>query len=287
MQKIKGIMASLLCFAIVTMLLPMDVMATESSASGTCGENLTWTLDNQGTLTISGTGEMEDYRILHEEYEGRLYFGVHNAPWRSEDVISVIISDGVTSIGEYAFDGHYELTSVAIPPSMTEISAYAFNDCTGLVSISIPEGVTNIGICAFAGCENLDRITLPTSLESVGTNAFDDCYKMLDIHYTGTMAQWRTSNLEASIPHFQGTVIHYDGSPGFAQPNQRKPYAAGQFTDVPETSWYAPYVQTAYEHGMMEGVSDALFCPDGEITLAEALTVACRLHSQYYGLEPV
>ena len=95
-----------------------------SAQSGTCGNNLTWTLD-KGTLTISGTGVMTDYEWS---------YGSSSAPWSSysSDITSVVISDGVTSIGSDAFSGCSSLTSITIPNSVTSIRGYAFYSCSSL-----------------------------------------------------------------------------------------------------------------------------------------------------------
>ncbi|MCD8389081.1 MAG: leucine-rich repeat domain-containing protein, partial [Oscillospiraceae bacterium] len=109
--------------------------------SGTCGENLTWTLVD-GVLTISGTGEMEDT------------LSPSGIPWNSQrsSITSVIIEDGVTTISSFAFWDCSSLTSVTIPDSVTSIGSSAFSDCTGLTNVTIGNGVTSIGSSAFSGC---------------------------------------------------------------------------------------------------------------------------------------
>jgi len=117
-------------------------------ADGTCGENLTWTLDDTGTLTISGTGEMDDY-------------GFENDPtWYAhcDDILKVVIKSGVTTIGAYAFNSCYELKTVTIPDSVTIIGEDAFSWCESLTSVTIPESVTEIGDYAFDYCMSLEGI---------------------------------------------------------------------------------------------------------------------------------
>ncbi|MDD7424468.1 MAG: leucine-rich repeat domain-containing protein, partial [Candidatus Methanomethylophilaceae archaeon] len=129
------------CFSLLAI---SDYSDAGSTASGTCGDNLTWEL-NDGTLTISGTGSMKDY-------------GWGNAPWYpyEAEIKSTIIGDGVTSIGKYAFYGCTGLTSVTIPNGVTSIGDYAFYGCTGLTSVTIPNSVTSIGDYAFYGCTSLE-----------------------------------------------------------------------------------------------------------------------------------
>ena len=97
-----------------------------------------------GTLTISGSGDISSY-----SYGSAPWY-----PYRS-DVKKVVIEDGVTSIGEWVFDGCASLASVTIPDSVTSIGDYAFYGCTSLASVSIADCVTSIGQSAFSGCSSL------------------------------------------------------------------------------------------------------------------------------------
>lgn len=150
--------------------LQFDIAASaESVASGTCGENLTWSLDNEGTLTISGTGEMNNYDI----FDSDIGKGYRNSIKR------VVIEEGVTSIGDNAFSYCSSITEVTIPDSVTSIGESAFDGC-GLTSINLPEGVTSIGLGAFMDCK-LTSINLPDSVTSIGENAFTNCAKLKSV----------------------------------------------------------------------------------------------------------
>ncbi len=119
--------------------------------NGTCGDNLTWTLNTgSGILTISGTGEMTNYT----------YGFSPNTPWYSyrSSIKTVTIEDGVTSIGSYAFYYCSSLTSVTIPNSVTSIGDGAFYECSGLTSVTIPNSVTSIGDGAFYECSGLTSV---------------------------------------------------------------------------------------------------------------------------------
>ena len=123
-------------------------------ASGTCGDSLTWTLADTGTLTISGTGEMYDFY-----YDN----GVWTNPWMSYagDIKKVLIKQGVTGIGEWAFGYCRNLFSITLPESVTSIGDRAFYDCSSLISITLLEGVMSIGEDAFYNCSTLTSITIP------------------------------------------------------------------------------------------------------------------------------
>ena len=153
-----------------------------SAQSGTCGDNLTWTLSDS-VLTISGTGAMADY--TYNSY----------APWHDyrSSIQSVIITDGVTSIGDYAFEFCSSLISITIPNSVTSIGEWAFNWCSSLTSpvynahcfaymptsysgvYAIPEGIKQIAGGAFERCSSLTSVTIPNSVTSIGSFAFWGC----------------------------------------------------------------------------------------------------------------
>lgn len=140
-------------------------------ASGTCGDNLTWKLDDEGTLTISGKGAMTEW------------VNIDSAPWKtySNTINKVVIQPGVTSIGKNAFSLCTNLESITIPKSVTSIGWGAFQECGSLKSITIPEGVTSIGWKAFKGCSRLMSITIPEGVTSIGDSAFEDCRGLTSI----------------------------------------------------------------------------------------------------------
>ncbi|MBQ7598265.1 MAG: leucine-rich repeat domain-containing protein [Clostridia bacterium] len=135
--------------------------------SGTCGvfwnsatqfyDNLTWSLDSEGTLTISGEGPMHDYKITNDNGVSRT-----DAPWGKhyKTIQSVVLGNSVTSIGDYAFYACKALESVKIGDSVTSIGGSAFEYCTALASVTIGNSVKSIDRYAFSGCSNLNTIYL-------------------------------------------------------------------------------------------------------------------------------
>ena len=169
----RKIVSVLLCALLLASLLPVSAFA-DTIADGTCGENLTWTLDGDGTLTISGTGKMKDYYPSNNDT---------TAPWGENRSLikSVVISDGVTSIGYGAFYNCSSLTSVTIPDSVTSIGSGAFENCSSLTSVTIGNGVTSIGYSAFYRCSSLTSVTIPDSVTSIGNCAFDGCSSLTSV----------------------------------------------------------------------------------------------------------
>ena len=158
--------------------------------SGTCGENLTWTLED-GTLTIRGTGCMYDYPIsdYRSNFPSMKNIIIKNGvmsigTWvfvGCESLISITIPDSVKTIGEGAFDYCTSLTSITIPDSVTAIGTAAFYVCKSLTSVTIPDSVTAIGDETFYGCKSLTSITIPASVTAIGDGAFAGCTSLTSI----------------------------------------------------------------------------------------------------------
>ena len=163
----KRVFSLILALVLMIRLMPA-VSASETIASGTCGENLTWVLTEDGTLTISGAGEMDDYTNYSywDDTQGGFVTVCRSPSWEdySENIITVIVNNGVTSIGGAAFDFHHNLIHVELPSSLFTIGDEAFTASRSLNSINLPDGLQSIGENAFKECESLNSITLPGSL---------------------------------------------------------------------------------------------------------------------------
>lgn len=177
----KKVLSGLLALALVfgsTAALPEGVFdtvptitasAVSSATSGTCGENLTWTL-NDGVLTISGTGAMTDY-------------GSSNSPFLDRtDIQSVVIKSGVTSIGNRAFCSCTKLVNITIPDSVTRIGYNAFESCENLTSVTLPNSIDSIYLQTFMCCYSLESVTLPDSITGIYDGAFYGCKKLKNIN---------------------------------------------------------------------------------------------------------
>lgn len=143
----------------------------DTLASGTCGENVTWTLTSDGVLTISGEGAMMDY------YSS-------GAPWYSYQtyITNTVIKYGVTSIGAYAFYNCTSLESITIPNRVTSIGMGAFFGCISLENITLPDSTMSIDSDAFLGCISLESITIPSEVTLIGVDAFCGCEALTEIH---------------------------------------------------------------------------------------------------------
>ena len=285
--------------------------------SGYCGgegdgTNLTWTLTTDGTLTIRGTGVMADYSLQFIDYSTQ-----YDSPWFSntDDIISVIIENGVTNISENAFADCNNLVSVRISNSVTSIGDCAFFECDNLADIIIPESVTSIGDSAFGWCCNLTNITIPNSVVSIGGHAFSYCTKLVSITIPDGMT--RIDDLfyhcirltSVTIPESVTSIeryafdycealqtIYYSGTEAqwneitieeynnpllnanivFGSSGTEPDKNGNPFTDVPADAYYTEAVKWAYENGITTGTSETTFGPMETCTRGQVVTFLWR-----------
>lgn len=180
-----------------------------AQVSGTCGNNVTWALTEDGILSIFGSGAMYDYKS-------------GGTPWHSvrEKIKSIVVEDGVTSIGAYAFKDYTNIANIMLPNSLINIGRCAFWGCKSLTILVIPDKVTDLGQCAFRNCTSLTNVTLgnsissisdqafqecsglksvtiPTSVANIGYCAFDDCSSLEEVIYQGTVSDKERIQIDA------------------------------------------------------------------------------------------
>ncbi len=241
-------------------------------AQGTCGENATWTLDNSGTLKINGRGPMHSWAsadIPWDSYKGK--------------ILSVEISEGITTIGTSAFSWCSNLVSVTLPSTLETICATAFFYCRNLEEIVIPEGVIYLGNAAF-DASGLKTIVLPKSLQKIGDSCFWICDSLTSVIYNGSPEMWSTIEIEpANNPLVNAELTcllaPYNGLNNFVVTNTYE----NQFSDISDIDWYYENVKMSYELGLIKGVSEDRFNPNGNITIAETIALASRINSIYLG----
>ena len=145
----KRILSIILTICMIMSAFAAMSVTASAAASGECGDDLTWTFNHDdGTLTISGTGDMWDNDYL--------------SPWYifCKSILSIIIEDGVTSIGDSVFYNCSSLTSITIPDSVISIGVGAFSECSSLTNITIPDSVTSISYDSFYKCNSLSDINV-------------------------------------------------------------------------------------------------------------------------------
>ena len=198
-------LVAVLAVGCIVLMNDSDSSEAASETSGSCGADLAWSYDSStGVLTVTGSGSMTD-------------FSYSDTRWGGNDIKSVSLPDGLTSIGSSAFYGCTSLTSVTIPDSVTSIGDYAFYECTSLTAINVAEGntayvsengvlfnksktsliqypagktdsaytipdsVTYIGYDAFHRCTSLTSVAIPDSVTSIGSYAFSGCTSLTSV----------------------------------------------------------------------------------------------------------
>lgn len=181
-------------------------LSANVTLSGECGQNLSWSLDDEGTLTISGTGEMTDYSDSSA------------SPWYNSrsSVKRVAVNDGVTSIGNYAFRSCTSIESITLPKSLKKIGRYSFFECISLDDITIPEDVTSIGYAAFNYCYGFTNITIPNSVTFIDEQAFSTCTGLKSVKLSNALTsiaycafQNCSSLTSITIPESVVSIDHY------------------------------------------------------------------------------
>ncbi len=162
-----------------TFVLTQDTIFTAEFAqiySGQCGDNLYWSYAGH-TLSITGTGDMYDYGSWGNW-----------APWAlfRDTIETITLEQGITHIGNTAFNGVSQLTDIELPNSLTSIGFGAFANCSKLTKIEIPNGVTSVGAQAFANCSKLGSVSLPSTLTTIEERAFAECRKLFNIYSYAT-----------------------------------------------------------------------------------------------------
>ncbi len=146
---------------VVILILLLGKRTVFAETSGSYGDNLTWSLNSAGTLTISGYGAMKDYNIPQNDPMWDRHIDI---PWLKNGndgiIKKVIIGNNITSIGSCAFYWCPNLEEIVLPDTLESIGHNAFYSCTSLLSVDIPSSVTSIGNVAFCGCSNLKSIII-------------------------------------------------------------------------------------------------------------------------------
>jgi hypothetical protein len=202
-KRILSVFLSLLIACSVFAGLSVSAVETKAESiasdaiSGTTGD-CSWDYDDStGTLTISGNGNMDDYNFGDE------------TPWYefNSDIMSVVITNGVTNIGNSAFEGCSSLADVTIPDTVTTIGYSAFYECSSLKNVTIPNSVTSIGERAFIYCTCLTNVTIPNSVKSIGQSAFYGCTSLTSVDVDSNNQNY--SSIDGNLYNKKQTELIY------------------------------------------------------------------------------
>lgn len=228
-----------------------DVYGVEEvPTSGTCGDNLTWTLSDDGTLTISGTGRMDNFygfngnsrikKVIIEE--GVTSIGDETF-WDCASLEEIAIPSSVESIGEQAFAGCESLKVVVVPDGVTKLGAGAFIACSGLTKVVISANVTTISEYTFSGCSNLASVTIPNSVTKIEYDAFNSCTSLPSVTVPASVTSIKGAAFgdcsSLSNVYFEGDAPAFSSERnGYAEPTE-------SFANVMANVYY-PYGNATY-----------------------------------------
>ena len=259
---------------IVIFILQLLPSVVHADKSGSCGNNVSYTFfEETKTLVISGEGEMKNYTNL----------GGPLAPWfnYANKITSVVIEQGVTSIGNCSFWQCNKITSVSIASSVTSIGKSAFLNCNELTYVTIPNRVTLIGASAFSMCSSLTSLTIPSNVTSIGSEAFSSCSSLTNIvvETRNTIYDSR-NNCNAIIETSTNTLIA--GCKNTLVPNSVTSISSGAFRGCNGlTSFTLPNSVTSigkYAFGGCNGLTSIIipnsvsFIGDGAFAFCRGLT---------------
>ncbi len=167
-------------------------------------KEINWSLDDKGTLTISGNGAP--------------YYADWETATFTHKVKSVVVESGITALPNMAFDSYKELSSVQLPDTLTSIAGGAFQDCSGLTEFTVPDSVTSMGYGIFSNCENLKNVTIGSSVETMDADIFDRCYSLRTITFKNPKCKISKS------PAFKENILTIRGYKGSTAEELAKEY---------------------------------------------------------------
>ena len=220
----KTILLTLLLCLLLTAV-PMEAFATDTTAPetvirepGQCGDDMTWSYSG-GTLTISGTGAMDDYP------DG-------DAPWldKKDEITRVVFTGGVTSVGEGAFRDYDNLTDVSFGSAMHTIGPHAFQSCDGLTELYLPDTFRKFGKECFRNCGNLTAIRCRGGMPRFEDSCLWDLYATV---YYPTNNPWPSEPLMQLFQAFQGRIQFFMAGPDDLIPVENEPQTAPQPAQTP------------------------------------------------------
>ena len=240
------LVSALLAVAMMLALLPTAAFAAdgEPATSGTCGakgneNSVHWTLDSDGTLTISGSGAMKNYDYNRDN-------NTTTTPWDSKrgEITKAVIEGGVTSIGDNVFSGCANLESVDLSKaSSLKTIGSSFYDCTKLDGVELYEGLETIGGSAFNHCTSLGSIHIPSTVTEIGSWCFESCTSLSKVTFAAG----------SQLTTIQGAAFIYCGN--------LKTITIPK--SVKEIQAYEN--ENGYKYGTFSGLKSVIFEPDSEL----------------------
>lgn len=273
-----------LALCMILTLLPMTALAsdgdviegemgTEDSifgvvAAGTCGPNLKWTFYDDGILSISGSGDMDDYAPLE-------------APWAAhrDGITRVALGKDVTAVGDNAFHGCGALTQVNLPDDLTRIGAYAFGGCTGLQgTLTIPEAVQKVGEGAFYGT-SLTEVTFKSLRMPVEGYPFGEMPALTTIYVPAAAYNAYAAALQPYLPEGVSIVAEGGAEPDAPEGLHCTITDSGAVLRGSELGLHMQLFMAAYDgDDRMVGVTEEVAYADGSYEMTIEAAGIAKVH---------
>lgn len=216
-MKMTKILTAMTALVITSTMLPgyaaPEMVTAENAEERTeaAYENLTYEIQEDGTISITGCAEDAVSVVIPAEIEGKAVTNIGSkAFYNCTSLTEITIPDSVTSIWNGAFTDCSSLTSISIPDSVTRIASSAFSGCTGLTEVTIPDSVTEISMGVFAGCTGLADITIPDSVTVIWEFAFGHCTGLTNV--TILNPECRIAGSMLAEFDYTGTITGYENS---------------------------------------------------------------------------
>lgn len=220
------------------LVIAMFMTTTLQANSGTCGKNVRWELNpNSGKLVISGNGVMYDYDLTG------------NPSWIRFDrlaVKSLVIEEGVTEIGKYAFYYCENMKSISLPNSLTRIGADAFAGCNALTEVEIPIAVKSIEHSAFLYCRNIQRVYIHSSKVDIAAYAFGYCDKLVSVNLESSNSKYSLTTFPSGVKILKPNTDYasHNVSTPKTDSNKTNTSIGKQNEDLPYSVYAKKYVET-------------------------------------------
>ena len=225
-------------------MLVVPASASNVISTGTCGEKLTWKLDDDGTLKIYGTGAMDDFTYFVSYGEAGSGFMWCNIPW------------------------YRSMTAEELPWNLTE--GYTPMD---IETVILADGVSSIGGLAFLFCDKLSELEIPLSISAIGSGAFHGCNNLTDVYYSGSREQWNAIDIaHEDNDELFNAKVHFGSTLS----------AISGFSDVPSDAYYADAVEWAVNHNpeITNGIGSNRFGSELTVTRGQAMTFLWRMNGK-------